>query len=453
MKIDLHKFSFYRVFLFFIIFWIFSNIVFIQVTNSHTNIFVIITFFIIALFSLYNIFKDKKPFSINKTYWYFCFIFFFIAPYVQYIGNYNVWGTRFMIDNTYYLKTNLCIILGSFIHFISYKSGYNIEYHTHDKERVSLFFKMILLIISLVCLAILVKNVGFMNLFSRSTNSTELSENSMFNTIFTCFVKAVPVYCFTILFYKTKKIDLFQIFILIVILLLNFPTSTTRFWMGAIFIGIILLVYINNNKRNRIYDIILLTIFTIIFPITYSFKFNSFDKIMSEGVEMVKVTESYKSVDYDAYSVLARSIQYVDNNGIVYGKQIVGTLLFFVPRSIWSNKPQATGAFIAEQQHQAFTNISCPLPAEGFVNFGILGLVIFELIIASISSKLDRMYWGNKQNEYISIVYPYLVGLALFYQRGALHHAVVYTFCFCLPLIIYYFMKVIFRKENRNVYK
>ena len=66
----------------------------------------------------------------------------------------------------------------------------------------------------------------------------------------------------------------------------------------------------------------------------------------------------------------------------------------------------------------------------------IIGLIAFEIILSIISTKLDENYWSKKKNQYIKLVYPYFIGLLLFYERGALHHAVVYTFCFLLPLAI-----------------
>ena len=442
---------------------VFISVSNVNVLNFNIDIFVIISFIIVGMLSLISILKCKRAFSLNKTYWYFVLIFFFIAPFIQYLTNNDVWGYRFHISNIYYLKTNIIVILSEILHMYLYhlnnkigldKNSENINFINNGIKKSSIRTELLLTFLSLMCLIVLIKNVGFINLFSRTTNSTELSENSMFNTIFTCFIKVIPVYVFTYIYSIKNKNSILSIINLVFIVIMNFPTSTTRFWMGAIYIGIVLKCYVERriSTRKRIYDIILLLTFTIIFPISYSFKFHSIDYFFDNGIKLEDLSSSYNTVDYDAYSIFARSYKHVDENGPVFGKQLIGTILFFVPRSIWKSKPFATGAFIAEAQGQKFTNISCPLLAEGMVNFGLIGSVVFEVIFTIICKKLDDSYWSlQTSNRYLKYLYPYLVGLLLFYLRGALHHAVVYTFCFCIPLIFIWFKDLIFLRKYYEV--
>lgn len=431
-----------------IIIWIISNFFSMKVTRYSIDVFVIITFFVILFLSIFNIIKDKTPFSLNKTYWYFNIIFFFIAPFCQYMLNFDIWGYKYRITDYYYLKTNIFIIIGMFVHQLFY--GKNIKLIKFGSYNFSkkIKFKFILLFLAISCFFVLSLNVGFSNLFSRVTNSAELSGNSMFNTIFTCLLKIIPVYIFTYFYSRNNKNKFINFCLFVIIFILNFPVSTTRFWMGAIFIGIFLLTFVKDKKKSRVYDIILILIFTVIFPITYLFKFNTLDNILESGLKMQNLVSSYYSVDYDAYSIFARSIKFVDDHDIVYGQQLIGTVLFFIPRSIWPDKPEATGAFIAKSQYQSFTNISCPFMAEGYINFGIVGLILFEIIMSLVCRKLDEKYWHGLGKKYLYLIYPYLIGFLLFYERGALHHAVVYTFCLCLPLLFIYIFNLFFRKKG-----
>lgn len=421
------------------------------VNNYNIDNLTIFTFVIMLFITIIGITKDKRPFSLNKTYWYFNLIFFIMAPLAQYLENYHVWGVELTSDT--YSLTNALIILGNIVHLIFYKNDNEVNFEKETENNKSILSYIFLLTIALMSFALLVMNVGFNNLFLRATNVTEFSDNKMFNTIITSFLKALPVYCFTIAFKNNPKLDLKNCLLILIVFLMNYPVSTTRFWMGAIFIGIILLVFIKNKKQNRVQDIILMLTFTIIFPITYLFHFYSLDYVLQNGMNSFDLATSYLSVDYDAYSIFGRIINYTNENGIVFGKQLIGTLLFMIPRAVWPSKPQATGAFLATVTNQNFTNISSPFVSEGYINFGILGLVVFEFLLAIVSKKLDNNYWSKNKNKYVALVYPYLIGLLLFYERGALHHAVVYTFCFMLPLLIMIIIDTFSnRKNNKHLY-
>ena len=423
----------------------FSYLKSIPYNNSQIDIAVIFTFILMLVLTVINIFRDKRPYSLNKTYWFFNLIFFVLAPLAQYLAGFHVWG--YVLSDSTYIKGNVLIIIGNIIHMIFYKNNNEIFFEDKNKE-IKEKNTLILLLIAGICFMLLILNVGFSNLFLRATNVSEFSENRMINTILTFFLKAVPVYCFSIAYNSKKRIDINIILIGILVFLMNFPVSTTRFWMGSIYIGIMLMIFVKTKRNNRIQDLMFLAIFTILFPLTYLFHFYSIEDIILKNKFSFDLASSYLSIDYDAYSVFLRIINYVGLNGVVLGKQLIGTILFLIPRSIWAGKPQATGAFIAQVTGQSFTNISSPFISEGYINFGIIGLLIFEMLLAIISSKLDGNYWSKEKNKYVKMVYPFLIGLLLFYERGALHHAVVYTFCFMLPLIIIFIKNIIFSKKD-----
>ena len=428
-----------------LIYIIFSYFKSMTYSNIKVDIAVIFSFVIIFILTIINIFRDSRPYSINKTYWYFNLIFFFLAPLAQYLSNYHVWGA--VISDSTYLKGNCLIIFGNIIHVLFYKNNNEVYFDNEIKEQKK-DKSLSLLIIALICFSLLIINVGVSNLFLRATNVSEFSENRMINTILTFFLKAVPVYCFSIAYNSKKRIDINIIIIGILVFLMNFPVSTTRFWMGSIYIGMVLMVFVKNRNNNRLQDLMFLMIFTVLFPLTYLFHFYSLEDILLNNRFSFDLASSYLAVDYDAYSIFLRIIDYAGQNGVVLGKQLIGTILFFIPRGIWAEKPLATGAFLARVTGQSFTNISSPFISEGYINFGITGIFVFEMGLSILSSKFDEKYWSKKKNKYLIIIYPYLIGLLLFYERGALHHAVVYTFCFMLPLIIIFIKNKIFTKKR-----
>ena len=61
--------------------------------------------------------------------------------------------------------------------------------------------------------------------------------------------------------------------------------------------------------------------------------------------------------------------------------QILGSIFFFVPRSIWIDKPLDTGVVLANSNGLLFKNLSAPWILELLVNFRIVGLVIFCIFL------------------------------------------------------------------------
>ena len=451
MSLKIKQFNWSNIIFLILVLIIFGSIATIKIENRRIDVLVIITFLAILLISLYEIYKDKMPYSLNKTFWYFNLIFYFIAPLIQYLSNYYEWG--YSLSNEDYIWGNCLILLSMLVYLLVYRrvKKINIKATGNIKINVKNTTIIILFFVSIVCFVIAIKNIGLSSLFSRSENSYNLVGDSMFNTIFTHLLKCIPVYAFVISYLQNGKLNFLNMILLFEIFILNFPTSTTRFWMGAIFIGIFLLVFNKKSLNNRIYDIILLVTFTVIFSFLYIFKFYDLDYILKEGIKFETLTESYNSVDYDAYSITPTSKHYVENFGYVNGRQLIGTIFFMIPRSIWTSKPYPSGSMLAEAQGQHYTNISCPFIVEGYLNFGIFGIIIFQLILGLICRKLDSLYWNKNSKNFgicYKILYPFLMGFLIYAERGALHPFVVYLFCFCIPIVAYYGIKLIINQKE-----
>ena len=141
--------------------------------------------------------------------------------------------------------------------------------------------------------------------------------------------------------------------------------------------------------------------------------------------------------------MLARVLMYVDEIGLTYGRQILSTLFFFIPRRVWASKPIVTGAMVSGAQNANFTNLSAPLISEGYIDFGIVGIVVFSVLLAYALKKIDKYYWLVKDSEcldIIEIVYPFLIGFLIFMLRGALQPVVIFMFTFYLYSVLLYFL-------------
>jgi hypothetical protein len=127
---------------------------------------------------------------------------------------------------------------------------------------------------------------------------------------------------------------------------------------------------------------------------------------------------------YDSY----QNFIYVVNQGIVtWGRQLIGVLFFWVPRALWPAKPVGSGHFIASEYNLSFSNISMNLFGEGYINFGMLGILLFVFIVAYITKYLDQMYWIHRMSGFGKRYYPFLLGLFFFMLRGDLMSSFAYT--------------------------
>ena len=137
-------------------------------------------------------------------------------------------------------------------------------------------------------------------------------------------------------------------------------------------------------------------------------------------------------------------MDYVDERGFEWGKQASGVVGFWVPRIFWYNKPVPTGVhmgagFIGLMESTRNTNLSCPVPAEGYIDFGIAGVVIYGLIFGIIIGLVDRLIplivYGRGHRAGLNfswlvfplVVLPVVVGMMLFLLRGSLMPAFAYT--------------------------
>ena len=249
-----------------------------------------------------------------------------------------------------------------------------------------------------------------------------------------------------------RKIPLLFILpVLFFALLLNLPTSTARYY--AFFILLTLFLYQDKSK----YGFKLIALMT--FGIFASSILNSFRYIKNfSQLNSAVDIDSFSTVNYlltgsfDAYEMLAIAINYVNNTTPLWGKNFLGAALFFVPRSMWPDKPIGSGAFLADNYfsklglYDGFSNLSCPLIAESYLGFGYLGVVIISILAGILIGSMDRYYkhtLSKEKKNPITILYYLLCSMFFFNLRGDLMSSLAYTiamslsFYLCIKLLGY----------------
>jgi hypothetical protein len=109
---------------------------------------------------------------------------------------------------------------------------------------------------------------------------------------------------------------------------------------------------------------------------------------------------------------------------------VFGSLLFFVPSALWTTKPLATGIFLANyliaNYSMWFTNLSAPLVAEGYLDFGYVGVVGYAALLAVILVRLNRFAARLDSWSAFPIGVYYAVFLMII-LRGSLMIALAFT--------------------------
>ncbi len=97
-------------------------------------------------------------------------------------------------------------------------------------------------------------------------------------------------------------------------------------------------------------------------------------------------SRGYMSLNYDAFANMGVGIEIVADRGLSWGWQLLSGVLFFVPRTIWPGKPDASGLVIGnhiiDKYDYHFANLSNPYVSEGYMNFGYLGIIIMAFLLA-----------------------------------------------------------------------
>ncbi|MCW0196975.1 hypothetical protein [Sphingopyxis sp.] len=167
------------------------------------------------------------------------------------------------------------------------------------------------------------------------------------------------------------------------------------------------------------------------FPILSIFinnKASSWSYMFTFSNVVKEISGHFNDIHYDAWANIVAMITFVREGGFQMGHQILGSILFFVPRDFWSDKPVSSGEMLGEYllsyYNLWFTNISFSYPAEGYVDFGVLGIAVYSAILALYSKRLDWFAVNGTIVERISATY--FAFYLFFVLRGPLLPAVAY---------------------------
>ena len=396
---------------------------------------------LILLFSYIGMMVEpNKNFTLSKIVFIFMFFFFGFVPLNDELNGNLYWGGG-EIDVFYKIVTNFLILIGIIAFFVGSKVKLNffnrIISSLPNIRNINILF-FILLFSIIFFLILFVYDFDLLKLLFRGTDGylfdesyTKLSQVD--HLLFDNFIRPMPILLLIIFlfFHQNNKqacsycerliLDiLLTVFFTAAIFLVS-PTSIPRFQAATLYIPLIIIF---TNLWDRPYSMQLTLLGGLLFVMPFLDKFREFNY---ESFEWSINLKFLNHGHFDAYQNFARAIELDFFSG---GSQLLGSLLFFIPRSFWEGKPIGSGHALADLAGYKFSNISMPFIAEGYINFGFIGVPLFMFLLGLILGNLDRIAWGmKKKHTYNLFIYFYylLFGMIFFMMRGDLMSSFAYT--------------------------
>lgn len=374
---------------------------------------------------VYSLFAYRdEPYTLFKANHLFILFFLVFANAMHYANGSIVSSLFIELNPDDYQRFQLMMLVIIIVYNVVY-------YHFHSIIRIDTSYNSyrepstrVLVFLALFAMIIVLfryrNNVQY--LFIRgiegSWHTVENDTNVMSSLLFSKIIRPLPFACFLIASIYNKSIRV-RLFLFLMMLITLFPTSLARNAVMMYWLPVAILLFPVLSKPN-VFVLIMLFGLLVVFPFFDNFRY--YDGSISFSFSF----DYLNTMNFDAGQefMIVMKLKL-----ITWGRQLMGALLFFIPRSLWPAKPLGSGATLAAEQG-TFSNISMPFFAEGYINYGLLGILLFTFGIAIVSAFLDKKYWKSSafaSNIRITPYYLILVGAAFFIMRGDLMSSYSFT--------------------------
>lgn len=424
--------------------------------KSGLNPFIMLTFLINGTLWLVMLGKSliERAFSFQIMHWFFLLFFFFFAALLQYASKAFPWVGR-LSDDTVLYGNIIALVWSLFFIF----GGAAVPKHrainktTFTQSALALNSSTVMTVVAGICVLIATYDVattGFVNLLARATavRGRDIESSSLrllmdHSTRAFCAISAL--YAVHVVRH-THKYKFRALVILACLLINSFPTALSRYAMASIY-GAFLLTLFPKLKNNRFFIFAFMVGFIVVLPFLNAFRLTAFEdvNIIRSLLNAIRgIPTAWLAGDYDAFTMMCLATEYVQLRGVTWFRQLLGAILFFVPRVLWPAKPTGSGGIAGAALGLSFLNISMPLPGEGYMNCGLLGVILFAFAIGYVTSRIDRAYWvgdgyGDEVRS-IELIYPLAMLMFFFICRGDLLSSWAYTFANIAIWVVFCFL-------------
>jgi hypothetical protein len=160
------------------------------------------------------------------------------------------------------------------------------------------------------------------------------------------------------------------------------PYTHTRFIFLAAFGSVALMLLSTRGWRTAIVALLVsLVAFLFAYPAANYFR--------SGEEHRLSLVQSFRTSDFDGFQQVINTVTLVEGRGHAQGAHVISASLFFVPRSIWSDKATPASFEVARARGYVFQNLSLPIEAELFLDLGWIGLGLLSGACGVVWRRLD----------------------------------------------------------------
>ncbi len=350
-----------------------------------------------------SLFRDRNPYSLNRMFWIFMLVFFAMIPALQVATGSLPWGKPLPLEIV--LRANLLILAGGAVYqltryVLTAVSGYRPPLfpmrisggwvRSYATVGMAIFLTLSLLYFLIVGADALFLQKDILNKW----------RDRVPDAVFLLVEKGIrsPALYFCLLsvfLYRLRRISKrLMALVLVVGLLVNFPLAMPRVLAAAVLVSLLLSFGGTYWQRHRqAFTLLLLAAIFIVYPLFQVVRRTS-DGMGPTLRQPVQVYSwGFQRGDFDAYSMLCQTMAFTDTSGFQQGRQLQTALAFAVPRKYWPQKRVGSGALLRQKAGESFVNVSSPLLAEGYIDFGWVGALLYFALFALLARQYDCYYW------------------------------------------------------------
>ena len=419
-----------------------------------------INFLIITAIAYYHLNIERAFSPFLTSFVVFNYLFFFLAPIFQ-ISSMNYLNFRFPNDFAYsdssVVIANILILIFNLVFILSYLFFKENKLDSNEEQSFEPNFKhntpLVILALLVICFFITLLNYEY--LLNDISNSVYVIKDKSTSSLllkkkFLFFIRLAGIVIALKYLQTRNKINRNTVFILFflitfLILLVFFKNTFTekRNTLGPIYISLIYLFFPKLLNSNAKFFLFMFLAMVVVFPLSSTLTHidASLEQIFAEPkliydsfLRFGSISGAFESLHYDAFANIMATVEYVKLYGLSWGFQLLGVCLFFIPRSLWTTKPLSTGELIGnylfDTTPRNFTNLSNPVVSEGFINFGLIGIVALAIFLAFFMIKF--IVWLKTNDCLKQFIAFYFAVHLMFLLRGDLTNGFSY---FIGPLV------------------
>lgn len=401
----------------------------------------IISIVIAAICSITLFQFNKESYSLYKMFIIFVVFFFCAAPIIQYKANIQFFGTIFTDKDYIMTSTYVLLILATVTYlYIIYRRSFDrsfkkrcelikLENVTEIKANKELL--LILISASVCCYYLYINNFNIVSLMFRGGVTDRVNQGQIAALVTDNFLRPMPMMIFLCAYIMKVKHKIVLPILFILMIISSPPTGMPRFSAAAIYMPV-LLCTMPIFRKGHVFIISMVLGLLVVFPFLDNFRYMSDRKDIPLGFNF----DQFLELHFDSYSMFMRVLS---EDIVTNGRQLLGPLFFFVPRSMWPDKPTGSGHYLMESMGADFTNVSMPYFGEGYINFGILGVILFVVFLAYIMARFDSRYWSVNEHVGLNqIKYCIMLAMLMFILRGDLMSSCAFT---CGMILAFYVIR------------